>query len=128
MRNSHSSFLAGLFLLLTALWLPTESQAARVSYSYDSLNRVTSMIYGSRRIEYSYDSAGNITRVVTPPVIPGDINNNGSVELDDAILVSQILISILPRETVIVEADVNTDQKIGIAEVIYILRVIGDNN
>jgi M6 family metalloprotease-like protein len=54
--------------------------------------------------------------------IPGDADNDGDVDLADAIAVLKIMAG-LP-ESVNVNADVNGDQHIGIEEIIYILRNI----
>jgi hypothetical protein len=58
-----------------------------------------------------------------PDVLPGDIDNNGTTDLADAINVLRILagISVSPVNT---GADVNGDGKIGMEEEIYILQKI----
>jgi len=56
------------------------------------------------------------------PLIPGDIDDDGDADLGDAILGLQVLSGMEPYQPVFVTADVNGDGKIGMAEVLYILR------
>ena len=54
---------------------------------------------------------------------PGDVNNDGNVDLRDAILSLKICGGIsVSEQTITLGADVNNDGKIGIAEVMYILQ------
>ena len=74
-----------LFLFQAALgWAKT--------YQYDELNRLTGIIFDNgSSAYYSYDSAGNITNSTTIPVIPlvfGDVNSNGAVDLNDLNILS----------------------------------------
>ncbi len=52
----------------------------------------------------------------------GDVNHDGLVDLSDAVLALTVVAGTVPPETVNIDADVNSDGKIGIAEVIYVLR------
>ncbi|HAO23068.1 MAG TPA: hypothetical protein DCQ37_23015 [Desulfobacteraceae bacterium] len=54
---------------------------------------------------------------------PGDLDNSGTVDLTDAIMSLQIL-SGINVGSVPISADVNSDQKIGLPEVIYILQKV----
>lgn len=54
----------------------------------------------------------------------GDINGNGNIDLQDAILVLQIL-SNLPSDGYEKDADVNEDGVIGVQEAVYILQKVG---
>jgi len=54
----------------------------------------------------------------------GDINDNGIVDLVDAILAIQITSGIIPDQTVYRAADVNGDGHIGLADSIYILQKV----
>jgi Dockerin type I domain len=54
----------------------------------------------------------------------GDVNDDSSVDLADAILALQVMAEIEPSATAHKEADVNGDNKIGIEEVIYILQKV----
>ncbi len=54
----------------------------------------------------------------------GDINNDGTVDLKDAILAVQVMSGMQPSTRIFKQADVNNDHKIGIEEIIYILQKI----
>ena len=56
----------------------------------------------------------------------GDVNDDSSVDLADAILALQVMAGIEPSATAHKEADVNGDNKIGIEEVIYILQKVSE--
>jgi hypothetical protein len=56
--------------------------------------------------------------------MPGDVNGDNQVTLDDAILALQILVNEEDISDICLSADVNGDNKIGIDEVIYILRQV----
>lgn len=60
----------------------------------------------------------------TKEILAGDINDDDSVNLADAITALQVMAGIEPSTTVHKEADVNGDGKIGIEEVVYILQKV----
>jgi len=74
-------------LLATAVLLaalsPGPALAGTATYTYDSLNRLTSATIDGSRIEYEYDSAGNITRVVTPYSIAVSASGTGTGTVTD---------------------------------------------
>ena len=59
------------------------------------------------------------------PILPGDLNFDGAIDLIDAILGLQVSAGMTPSSEVFVEADVNEDGVLGIADVIFILQTIG---
>lgn len=59
---------------------------------------------------------------MTTEILPGDINNDGVVNLTDAILALQVSSAVNIMARVYNEADVNGDQKIGLPEMIFILQ------
>ncbi len=59
---------------------------------------------------------------MTTEILPGDINNDGVVNLTDAILALQVSSAVNITARVYNEADVNGDQKIGLPEMIFILQ------
>ena len=77
---------------------------------------------------YSSDSADAANRpylkvVVSQPVIKGDINGDGQVNLTDSILCLQILCGLTPGN-INPASDVNGDGKIGLEDGIYVLQVL----
>ncbi|MCP4108649.1 MAG: hypothetical protein GY749_24390 [Desulfobacteraceae bacterium] len=72
---------------------------------------------GNRITRYSFN-----IQVVTPT--PGDINYDGSIDITDAVLALQILAGLTPDNVADVNSDVNGDGKIGVQDVLYILRMI----
>ncbi len=60
-------------------------------------------------------------QVISPT--PGDINYDGSVDITDAVLALQILAGLTPDNAVI-SGDANGDNKIGVEDILYILRRI----
>jgi hypothetical protein len=52
----------------------------------------------------------------------GDLNNDGKVDLADAIIAIQVMSNIIPNQNVYKQADVNGDDKIGLSEAIYIIQ------
>jgi len=57
-------------------------------------------------------------------LIRGDVNNDGFVKLDDAILILQVLTGIPSSQPVFTDADVNHDGRLGNTEAIYILQKV----
>ena len=76
----------------------------------------------------NWQTDGNATRITWEVrfVDPGDLNDDGEVNLADVILAMQVVIGIEHNETVYRGADVDGDGRIGMEEVAYSLhRVIG---
>ncbi len=70
---------------------------------------------------FSNVTASHVVNVTFKPAVKyGDVNNDGAVDLADAILALKA-VSGIPA-TIHKEADVNSDGTIGLAEVIYILQ------
>jgi YD repeat-containing protein len=119
-------------VLLWGVLLPFQGNCTTISYEYDRLNRLTSVLYGSgTRISYAYDPAGNrltVTRAVE--MIKGNINEDELVNLADAILGLQILSGLNPTGIrsgyAASGTDVGANRKIGPEEVIYILQKVGE--
>lgn len=57
-------------------------------------------------------------------VIPGDVDGSGLVDLDDAVCAFQVCVGMTPSSEIQVEADINGDEKIGLQEAMYALRVV----
>ena len=60
-----------------------------------------------------------------PSAMPGDMNNDGTVDLKDAVLGLK-LVAGENQEKVSLDADVNGDEKMGLEEVIYILQAVSE--
>ena len=58
--------------------------------------------------------------------VMGDLNNDGDADLEDLILGAQICAGKTTLSTLCPEADVNGDGRIGVEEMIYLLRVISN--
>jgi gluconolactonase len=56
--------------------------------------------------------------------VAGDVNGDGDVNLEDAILALKIMSGISLTETINLNSDVNGDNRIGMEEVVYILQVV----
>jgi YD repeat-containing protein len=127
MRAVRQSALAlALVCLVITSFLPS-ADAATTNHIYDSLNRLVQSVIrdGSKTttIIYEYDAAGNMTRSETSLgfVLEGDVNGDGTVNLEDAVLALQLLSGTGPND-VNHKSDVNGDSKIGMAEVFYVLQ------
>jgi hypothetical protein len=56
----------------------------------------------------------------------GDVDNSGNITLQDAIMAIRITSGMTAGDQVFSSADINGDNKIGVAEAIYILQCISD--
>ncbi len=89
----------------------------------------TGYIFTSRTVStltsQDYSDVGNKWGIdFTDSAYKGDINQDGNVNLTDVILCLQILSGISPEEPVYTSADVNSDNRIGLEEAIYLLQKI----
>lgn len=108
---------------MSVIFFSIPSAESSVTYTYDKLNRLTSVTYGNMStITYSYDSAGNrLKKIVTRGNGDGDINSDNAIDVSDAMLGLKILVGVSPS-ALHITADVDGDGKIGLVEEIYILR------
>ena len=67
-----------------------------------------------------------VTIYVSNVVITGDINDSGTVDLQDVILTLRVLCGDTPSSPIYPEADVNGDAKIGLQEVLYVHKKISE--
>lgn len=106
------------FFTIAVATLPSDAETRTITYSYDNLDRLTSVSYGGgASISYDYDDAGNILRVLMQ-------GGEQTMELSDAIIAMQILTGNSPSLMESNVWDINADGKIGIEEAVYILQVI----
>ena len=99
-----------------------------ISLSITPTGAVDIWTAGSYTVTYNVsDAAGNpaipVVRTVNVTITAGDINGNGTVGLEDMIMVLQTVTGLTPL-TIHLEADVNGDGRIGVIEAIFILRKV----
>lgn len=131
--SGRISTLEGVLVTLTGDASRTTTTDAEGNYKFEHLSN------GTYTITPSQDGVlfEPVSRVVTvnnrdvagvnfaeKPVEMADINGDGDVDLDDAVLALQVWVGITPGSPVRKDADVNNDNKIGLEEVIYVLQYV----
>ena len=100
------------------------SSAATITYTYDSLNRITKVEHENGVIEeFTYDSAGNrltLALTGTEAMLLGDINGDDIVDISDVILVLRIALGLDQDPGC---SDINNDGSVDISDVILTLRM-----
>lgn len=100
------------------------SSAATITYTYDSLNRITKVEHENGVIEeFTYDSAGNrltLALTGTEAMLLGDINEDGFIDISDVILVLRIALGLDQDPGC---SDINNDGSVDISDVILTLRM-----
>jgi len=70
---SKSNILILMIIVVCFLFIGAKSHAAAITYTYDSLNRLTRVVYGNGdTIEYTYDAAGNRLTLKASDTTPPD--------------------------------------------------------
>lgn len=90
-----------------------------------SLITVTAENYASmsyQNVDIYYSGLTEMSFKLQVPLPPGDINQDGNVGLEDAVLVFQILTQSLSSLNTCGKTDISGDDKIGFEELIFILR------
>lgn len=93
--------------------------------SYDSGDGISEII---RKSDDSTDAPDNTQIRIEIPAseyLKGDVNSDGETDLRDAILILRAMTGMI-QEEIHYDADVNDDKKIGIQEVIYILKEVSE--
>lgn len=117
--------LLGLFCVLCS-----GAMSQTTKFTYDDLDRLTKVEYVTSRpvasITYSYDEVGNMLSQTQENsyALPGDLNNNGIIDLVDTILGLQTLVNFSSQKIVDISADLDGDGKVGYAEIIYCMQYI----
>ena len=99
------------------------SPAATTTLTYDALGRLTKADYTTTKavgsIAYAYDATGNLLSLnrIKSSSDMGDVNNDGTIDLKDAVLGLKVLSGIQSIESVDARADVDGDGKVGLSEV-----------
>jgi len=71
-------------------------------------------------------NTGNIYITYCEDILPGDFDYNDRLEINDVILIYQILAGV-QHDSIMLEADVNNDNKINIADAIYLMKGLINN-
>jgi YD repeat-containing protein len=103
------------FCLVAAVLLITTATAHSVvvNYTYDGAGRLIAADYGfGKNIAYTYDLNGNI------------LKQSVQFNIADAVRILQLLTRVQSSAPVSVSGDVNTDGKIGMAEIIFTLQAL----
>ena len=101
------------------------------TYTYDSNNRLTKVVYDNgTTINYSYDALGNrISKTVTGSTagIMGDVDGDGHVTMADVYSIVDFIMGKKPNPFDENMADVNQDDKINVADVTKTIEIINTN-
>ena len=115
--------------ILSLLLLPKISSAETVSYQYDSFGQLENAQYGTGlQLVYVYDTIGNreTFTLTAADILAGDINGDSAIDLTDVV----IGLKIVSGETVIhpinKSSDINSNNRIGMEEVIYIMQKMAE--
>ena len=110
---------------LLCLFVAVPAFAGTIQYTYDNAGRLTGADYGdSKTIAFTYDNNGNLLQRNTQTPLPGDINGDNLINMNDAIMALKVCVSIENESPINMAADVNKDNRIGISEVMFILKKI----
>ncbi len=105
----------------------TNSGAVATEFIVPSGSGGSSMIFKLTVTDHAGSvNSATVTVKVMPAILPGDIDNNGLVELTDAVLALRELTEGGHNSPVNLAADVNGDGRIGLAEVSFILQALVD--
>ena len=117
-------------LLYTLALLFASLQTFAQTYTYDSNNRLTKVVYDNgTTITYSYDALGNrISKQVTgsPTEIMGDVDGDGHVTMADVYAIVDYIMGKNPSPFILNNANVNGDNKVNVADVTEALKIINN--
>ena len=106
-------------------WSEEKGIGSKISLNGLSASAHTLYVIGKDSIgNWQEEANANTVTWEIIEIAPGDINGDGYVDMDDAILALQINSNINPAQKGWIEADVNEDGRIGMVEIIYILQKV----
>jgi len=126
LKDNHMKHIKLFCLLSFVVLLLSYTNSEAVNYTYASTERMIGAVlsYCDSRT-YAYDASNRLIRIFpTDSVAKGDINNDGAIKLDDAILTLQLLSGLTPIVPVFKASDIDNNNKIDSVETIWILRNI----
>ncbi len=103
-------------------------QAVTILFSYDDVGRLVRADYGSgKAIVYTYDANGNLlTNMIRGQINQGDVNVDGEVNLQDALVALRLLSGLPVPDQNIADylAGHNAGDTVGLPELLWILQKI----
>ena len=97
-------------------------------YRYDANNRLTQVTYGNGvTITYTNDALGNRLSKKTEPqpsFLPGDANDDGSVNVEDVITIMSYILGEYPTPFNAEAADLNGDGIVTITDAIQVMDIL----
>lgn len=125
-RNAiRSGIIWAVVLVILCIGAPLTAGAGTVTYTYDQAGRLTGVNYANGKIiHYAYDAMGNILRLVEGSM-PGDVNADSVIGLEDAIVAAKLACS-MDAGLTFIGGDVNADDRIDLTEAIYVLQCISE--
>ena len=125
--NRKSTWLLTLIVFSLLAPLGDHALGLTVNYRYDDLYRLTRVERSDGIVtEYQYDAAGNRMSRIIRVIVAGDLNGDSVVTVADAVMTMQILSGISPGQQVIPSAGIAGDDRIGLAEAIFILQTLAE--
>ena len=100
-------------------------QAFSTTYTYDSLNRLTKVVYDNGvTVTYSYDALGNRTskKVTGSGTLRGDVNGDGRVNVSDVTALINMILGLTPMDAT--RGDVNGDGRVNVSDVSELINII----
>jgi len=128
-KNANTNVTIGNALIRTSINLTDISLPDIGTYRIGGHESGTFQIFAEKSGFFPYSASINVGPIsitrhdiyMQPSDLPGDLNTDGSLKLDDAILGLQVITKIETLSTISFAADISKDGRIGIEELIYIL-------
>lgn len=112
-------YLIGTLLSVSMLLTTSLASALTTNYMYNAAGQLARVDYDiNANITYDYDTNGNLVQRNVHTLEPGDVNNDGGVDLEDIILGLQVLAG-KNATGISISGDLNEDQRIGMEEILH---------